>query len=326
MDLATAFRSFAEYEAAGLSPLYKRLALDVADDPDLLAMLAGAGREQRRPTLFFAAVHDVVLAGGLSYPASGAALRAFCTAHRAAVLSRIDSRHTQTNEIARCAQFLPALGVIAAQAGRPLGLIELGASAGLNLLLDRFRYRYVLPDGTVVEVGDPFAGVVAECAIRGDVPPIPHEIPPIGARVGIDLVPVDVRDLEQVRWLRACVWPEHIARRQRLDAAIRLAQTEMPEVIAGDAAERLAEAADRIPRQQALVVFHSSTLPYFSDADHARLRAAMRALAEEREVFWLFSEAAGLVADLVDVSGLPERARPPRRARPRPDGRRSPRG
>ena len=304
-DLAEAFRQFATFEAAGLSPLYERLAEAVADDRKLLSLAAAAPREQRRPTLFFAAVHDVVLRLGVLYPGSIDAFRVFAHEHRDELLGLIRTRHTQTNEIARCAQFLPALALIAKRTGRPLGLVELGASAGLNLLLDRFRYRYAGVSG-IAAVGDAASPVQLECEVLGRTPPpVPAQIPPIGTRLGIDLVPLDVTDPHQARWLQACVWAEHHDRAERLAAAIALANRHPTRVIRGDAGERLSDAAAEIPRNETLVVFHSSTLPYFSAADHARLRAAIAAMGRERELFWLFSEGPGLVEDLVKVSGIP---------------------
>src|SRR5947209_354798 len=81
--------------------------------------------------------------------------------------------------------------------GGPIALLELGASAGLNLLYDRYRYRY--GDHTV---GDAASPVTLDCELRGMAPP--RAILPIAWRGGVDLHPVDVTDDDAVEWLQAC--------------------------------------------------------------------------------------------------------------------------
>jgi Uncharacterized protein conserved in bacteria (DUF2332) len=127
------YRRFAAREARGRSALYEQLAGGVVDDPELLAFLAGLPQEKRQPNLLLAAVR--YLAG----------VQPGYDAFRAVVLDRRDEvaatmlvRHTQTNEPARCATLLPAL----ASLRQPLALLEVGASAGLCLLPDRYSYDY----------------------------------------------------------------------------------------------------------------------------------------------------------------------------------------
>ena len=120
---------------------------------------------QRQPVLLFACVHDLLLAGrpdvGLAsfYPDLVAepdrgdpmpAFRAFTAAHADELAELLVTRSTQTNEIGRCALLLPAFGIVADEVG-PLAHLDVGASAGLNLLLDRYHYTYE-PGG---ELGEP---------------------------------------------------------------------------------------------------------------------------------------------------------------------------
>ena len=90
----------------------------------------------------------------------GAAFHDFCLSQRAELLDLIATRSTQTNEVGRCAALLPALGAIEAQygQGQPLSLLDLGTSAGLNLLFDRVRlhaYRQQSATGSSWLAGDP---------------------------------------------------------------------------------------------------------------------------------------------------------------------------
>ena len=105
---------------------------------------------------------------------------------RAALAATLSTRRTQTNETARCAGLLPAFAAVAD--GRPLALIEIGASAGLNLRWDHYAYDY---GGRAA--GVPSSPLTIACELRGPhVPPL--DPPPVAWRAGIDLSPVDASD------------------------------------------------------------------------------------------------------------------------------------
>src|SRR5262245_55878285 len=157
--LSQRFVRFADQECGAYAPLYDRLARGIADDPELLTIAAHTRSGQQAPLLLLAAVHSLLLSGAnhaLSafYPCvtHGAAVppgdplpafRAFCRDYRDALLELVSTGLVQTNEPRRCTVLLPAFAAVAHLAGgRPLALIEVGASAGLNLLFDRYGYDY----------------------------------------------------------------------------------------------------------------------------------------------------------------------------------------
>jgi hypothetical protein len=165
------FARFAS-ETAGRSPLYERLSVDLARRAEGAALLAEAPPAQRRPNLLYAAVHDLLLAGaddplGAYYPSVAGtrspdddatpSFLAFVADRRDAVLARLRTRATQTNEVGRAAALLPGLAHVGTLMDRrPLALVDLGASAELLLHLDRYAYRL----GDVVErLGDVLAEV-----------------------------------------------------------------------------------------------------------------------------------------------------------------------
>lgn len=151
--LAARFADFAADHQAR-APLYADIARYAAQHPEVAAVLRPAPATQRLPVLLLAAVHDLLLAGrgadlARFYPNltadpdpgdPGPAFGAFVRTHEAELAAILATRHTQTNEIGRCALLLPALGEVARQVG-PLSLLDVGASAGLTMLLDRYAYR-----------------------------------------------------------------------------------------------------------------------------------------------------------------------------------------
>ena len=239
--LAYRFRRFAELECRGSSPLYERLSTCVAGDAELLRLAAHCAEGQPAPNLFFGAAHLVLLENPghplSAYYASvvespkereGAYphFRALCLEHRERIVETVSTRRVQTNEVGRCAVLLPAFAIVAERsASREAAFVEVGASAGLNLLWNRFRYEY----GGGACWGDPSSPVRLACEPRGaTLPPIPDALPSVVLRVGIDLDPVDLGDAESVRWLRALIWPEHRRRVAALAGALQLAASDRP--------------------------------------------------------------------------------------------------
>ncbi|MEV4093455.1 DUF2332 family protein [Streptosporangium saharense] len=133
MGTAGVYRRFAEGEVRGRSAVYERLASRISEDPGVLALIDGLPAARRQPNLLLAAVR--FLGGPVKdYPA----FREWVTAHWPRLHTTVLERRTQTNEPGRCATLLPVLAGLP----RPLALIEVGASAGLCLYPDRYRYRY----------------------------------------------------------------------------------------------------------------------------------------------------------------------------------------
>ncbi len=289
--VAERYRRWADVEAHGMSPAYERLALAVAERPDVLDLLLRVERPRRQPNLFFGALRW----HGAPVLDPAAALD-WAVAHPDAVTEVLTTRRTQTNEAARCALLLPALARLEAE-GRPLALVEIGASAGLCLLPDRWRYRYHVsePAGAedVHELGPSDSPVVIDCDVHGDAP-LPHAVPAIGWRAGLDLAPVDVSDPDARRWLECLVWPEHTDRAARLRAALEVAAADPPPIHQGDATTDLAALLDQVPDGMTTVVTHTAALVYLSDDG----RQAVLDLLRARGVHRLGAEGGSVIAGL----------------------------
>jgi hypothetical protein len=285
-DLSAQYRRFAELECKDYSSAYYYLALQVAEDQGVLSFVRHQPVTQ--PNLLFAAVQ--FLTGPERMPLSSAALRAFLAREGARVAALMHERRTQTNEVGRCAALLPAMP------DGPLAVVEVGASAGLCLLMDRYHYNFGF-----AEIGDPDACVQIRCRTQGAVP-IPRTMPEIVWRRGLDSNPLDVRREEDAKWLLACVWPDHQERRRRLQAAISVARQHPPVVTAGDLATELPAVLAEVPRNAQLVVFHSATLPYLVEARRHDLTRILMEESHRREVVWISNEASGLMPEFADMA------------------------
>jgi hypothetical protein len=196
----------------------------------------------------------------------------------------------QTNEVARSAIMLPALLAVARRYRRPLALFEIGASAGLNLIPERFHYRY----GSATW-GDPGAPVRLAPELRGAVPDLRGDLV-IAERAGCDRAPVDLEDAAAPLRLQAYVWADQQERLERCRAAIDLARTAAVRVERRDAAEFVERVLNKPSRGVVTAIFHTVVWQYLAEATQSRIRAALAAAAgrtPDAPVAWLRFEAVG---------------------------------
>ncbi|MBV9881733.1 MAG: DUF2332 family protein [Sphingomonadaceae bacterium] len=189
----------------------------------------------------------------------------------------------QTNEVRRSAVLMSGLLVIAARFGLPLRLYELGASAGLNLQLDRYLY-----DLGGLKTGDPAASFTLKPDWQG--PPPPSAEIRIAGRAGVDLNPVKLPEGRER--LIAYVWADQAQRLAQLEAALAIAAADPPRVEAGDAADWLETNLPLAPEPGLCrVVLHSVAFHYFPDAVKARVTAQIEAAGtqatREAPLAWL---------------------------------------
>jgi hypothetical protein len=295
--LARHFEHFATREFPSVSPLYERLSLAISTDQEMLALATHAS-SRPVPNLLLGAVHFLLLRGAEhslaafypdinSAPITDAdpypAFRSFCNEHAEEIKHLLQTRRVQTNEVRRCAVLLPAFGIVAQRArSRPLTLVEIGASAGFNLLWDSYGYDY----GTGRKYGNADSQIQLSCTLRGEKrPPIPECFPRIASRLGIDLQPVDVYDQDAVDWLRALIWPEHTARVELLHHAVEAVRRNPPVIHRGDALELLPEIVETVPEESILCLFHTFVINQFTREARERFAALMDMYGTRRDLY-----------------------------------------
>jgi hypothetical protein len=282
--LVVDYRDFSRNEAQGNSPTYARLALAVAASETLLSLIDQLPAGKRQPNLVFGAARSQ---GAPVDPAD--AFVEWVIRHWSEVAAVCQARSTQTNEARRQATLLPVL----AQIPGPIALLEVGASAGLCLYPDRWRYRY----------GDAEIGYAARplltCEPIGTFTP-PTVLPDVVWRAGIDLNPLNVSDPEDVRWLENLIWPEQSDRLTTLHAAVDIARADPPHLVAGDLNERLVELAESAPTDATLAV-----LAYLSSPERDEFVAQVQGLRGH----WISNEAPHVIDEI--ASRAPARRRTP---------------
>jgi hypothetical protein len=227
--------------------------------------------------------------GGLHYLALANGIDPWSAPHETLVDHRewlarfVAEQDVQTNEAGRCFALLPAFLELARAGGRRLDLLELGPSAGLNLLFDRYAYRYRRGAW-----GPAHTDLVLAGDERGEVPVelLSVEIE-VGRRRGIDLNPIDVTTDEGVRLLRSFVWADQRHRVERLRRAIDIARADPPELIRGDYVELLPELLADRDRDALTVVFQTASTLYLDRERYDRVRTTLRDAARAAPLGWV---------------------------------------
>ena len=188
-----------------------------------------------------------------------------------AFLREFVRRPVQTNEVGRSLPLLGGFLVAAARFALPLRLLEIGSSAGLNLLWD--RYHHAFGDATWGAAESP---VRLEAQWKGELPPLSAPVE-IAERRGCDTAPIDLYTEEGCRRAECYIWPDQTARFARFRAAVEVAREERVRVETADAGDWL-ETRLETPTPGALtVVFHSIVRQYLSPGSRAAVEAALDA-------------------------------------------------
>lgn len=273
---------------ADRSPSYGVICAEVAGDSELMEFVLRLPEPQRQPNLLFGAARY-----HYGVPADFAQLKAWVLADPDRIARTMATRRTQTNEASRCAAMLPVL----ASLPQPLALVEVGASAGLCLYPDRYRYRFTGAGGDHV-VGPAGGPVELSCQVTGPAP-LPSQLPEVVARVGIDLNPLNAGDPDDVRWLEALIWPEETDRFPRLRAAAAIAAADPPVMVTGDLVETLPRVLAGLPDGCTPVVFHTMVLPYLP----LERRTEFERLVGDLPVRWVSQETTEVFPSIADRLG-----------------------
>jgi hypothetical protein len=251
-----------DFERGG-SKLYAALSRSLADDPIVAAIVGEHKPLWEAPLRLFGGVHYLELSGLVQHP--WPKLRGVLEANRDWLARFVAEHPVQTNEVQRCWGLLPAFLTVAD--GRPMDLVELGPSAGLNLFWDRYGYRY-----GEASWGDADAPLVLSGAAEGG-PPRDLFATEVGVRgrTGIDRRPVDVTTDHGARLLEAFVWADQGERLERVRKAVEVVREDPPRLMQGDYVETLPALLGARDPDALTVVFHSVSTVYLREDERALL-------------------------------------------------------
>jgi hypothetical protein len=262
-QLAAAWRAGEHIYTAQRSPLYAALSKAGAEDADILELSS----------------HALGAAPpGEAWPH----FRAFCQEHREALTSLLQTRPVQMTYVERCRVLMPAMSLAGQMAGAPMHIVELGCSAGIMLIFD--KYAYEMRPGEVVGPAD------AEIRLKGEL----HggaklEMPQILSRTGIDLNLIDPHSADDRRWMLATCFPELLGEQQRLARAIDLVAETDIRWFEGDALGHVSRVLAETP--DPVCLYHSACLMYWSAEAKAELERQLLEASKGRSILRVAVEA-----------------------------------
>jgi hypothetical protein len=288
------------------APLYVQIVRGVGQDDELKEIASHVKPGQPMANILLAAVHFLLLRGAdhplrRFYPnlngghalADDAfpAFKDFVLTHREEVAELVAKGVTNTNEVGRSSALHAGFRALAVEAGEPLALIEVGPSAGLNLIWDRYRVRY-LRGAEEHFAGRENAALTIDCELRGgEIPPL-GPAPKVASRVGLELNPVDLKQAWWRDWLRALVWPDNLARFGRLEKAIDVFLRESVEIRAGNALSLLPDALAEVPEDRPVCVYHTYVTYQFSEEMRESFEHILTMAGLRRPVWRLSAEGS----------------------------------
>ena len=299
--LSKTFLAFAEKECKGSSLLYEHLSIKIAADDDLLEVCSHAREGQPIPNLFFGAVHYLLLKGTehplkeyfpsivgntKSYKGSFEFLKDFCFKYRQEMESILKTRLVQTNEVRRCAYLYPVFCTVYEKARKPLALVEIGTSAGLQLLWDKYSYSY----GTNNIYGDKDSKLTITAEISGEnIPNLRVTPPPVSTRIGFDLNTIDLNDEEEKLWLKSLIWPEHRERLFMFEEAAGYMKEYPVRLVDGDGISLLSKYVEEVPEDNVICIFHTHVANQIPKEKNDQLLQTIETIGKKRDVFHIYN-------------------------------------
>lgn len=276
-------------------PFYDALVDALGAERTSLELLASVPVEQRNPMLILAALqlasfrgHEVLtplyesIRRGETFDTAAAATIVVDVVRADPDLVRRElHRYTQTNEPGRSAVLQAVIARLSQRHQGPINLVDVGTSASINLFLDKFRV-------TATDDGDPLSLV---CRDLGGVDRT-LALPYVASRVGIDIAPLDLANVDDRLWLESCVWPEERRRQLRLEA-IAEAWPTWPsfEVLTGTAVSRLDDALAIGPAKNLTVVINTWAAFYFSASEQLEYYEMISSRCAADNVAWVSVES-----------------------------------
>lgn len=301
-QISNLFRNFSIKEGKGSSDLYEHLSLEISEDEEILTLASHAQLGQPTPNLLLGAVHYLLLKGNnhvlkqyygslVSAPEKNLEhafqhFKDFCQIHREEIINILKTKLVQTNEVRRCTYLYPSFCYMFNKVNKPLALIEIGTSAGLQLFWDQYRYSY----GTGEVFGNKDSKVHLKSEIKGENQPFfLQQSPPVVERIGLDLHINDLNNEEDYLWLRSLIWPEHKERLEMFDHAAACLKEQTVKLIEGDGVSLLSDIAEQIPEDSVICVFHTHVANQIPESVKHKLVEKVKEIGAKRDVFHLYN-------------------------------------
>lgn len=299
--LSRIFMAFAKNECKGSSEMYEYLALKISEDKELLELCTNAREGQPVPNLFFGAVHYLLLKGNdhnlknfypsivanpRSYIKSYEYFKEFCLINRSEIIQILQTKLVQTNEVRRCGYLYPVFGYIYERTKKPLALIEIGTSAGLQLIWDKYAYSYNENE----LVGNINSGLKIRSKFIGEkLPFVKLTPPPISKRIGIDLNTIDLTNAEELLWLKALIWTEHKERLTMFEKAANYVKEATIQFIEGDGVTLLNKLVEKISKDNTICVYHTHVANQMTIETRKSLLNMIESVGKNRDVFHIYN-------------------------------------